>query len=180
MGRTDPGFLVVGHLDKPHGIRGELVVSLHTDHPDRTFVPGAVVQLADASGDAPDPALPPLCLESARPFRRGLIVAFDGIETRTEAEVLRGRYLLLARTEIAPLEEGEVFHHQLLGMEVVTVEGEAVGEVAWVHDLIPTVLLEVQGEERELMIPFRPEIVVQVDAGRRRIVVDPPEGLLDL
>jgi ribosomal 30S subunit maturation factor RimM len=60
------------------------------------------------------------------------------------------------------------------------VEGEAVGEVAWVHDLIPTVLLEVQGEERELMIPFRPEIVVEEDARRRRIVVDPPEGLLDL
>ena len=180
MGRRDPGFLVVGHLTKPHGIDGEITVKPLTDHPEGTFAPGVVLFVADASGQNPDPALPPLTVVRGRHVRTGVIVDFKGIESRNEAEVLRGRYLLRDIADVEPLAEGEVFQYQLLGMEVVTVDGMVLGTVREVYDLAPVELLEVRGDGRETMIPFRKEIVREVDAVARRIVVDPPVGLLDL
>jgi 16S rRNA processing protein RimM len=180
VGPTDPGFLVVGHLTKPHGIYGEILVKPLTDHPEGTFAPGVVLFLADTSGQNPDPALPPLTVAAARHVRTGVITEFKGIDSRNEAEALRGRYLLRDIAQVAPLEEGEVFLHQLVGMEVVTVDGTSLGTVREVYDLAPAELLEVRGGDRETMIPFRKEIVRDVDPEARRIVVDPPEGLLDL
>ncbi len=180
MGRVDPGFLVVGHLAKAHGIYGELYVWPLTDHPEGTFTPGVVLRLGDAEGREPDPDLPPLRVASARPFRDGWLVAFGGVESRSDAEVLRGRYLMRPMDEVEPLEEGEVFYHQLLGSHVYTVDGTFLGSVAEVYELAPADLLEVRGEGHTYMIPFRAEVVVEVDPERGRIVVDPPDGLLDL
>jgi 16S rRNA processing protein RimM len=73
-----------------------------------------------------------------------------------------------------------VFYHQLLGMEVVTKQGTRLGEIAEVYELRPAPMLEVRGPEGEIMIPFLSHIVVEVDRDGRRMVVDPPEGLLDL
>ncbi len=180
MGRTDPGFLVVGHLARAHGIRGELFVQPLTDHPEGTFAPGVVLLPGDGDGREPDPDVPPLRVVAVRPFQDGFLVTFDGVETRSEAEVLRGRYVLRSLDDLEPLEEGELFYHQILGCEVFTVEGVALGRVAEVYDLAPSELLEVQGDGRTYMIPFRKEIVVEVDREGRRLVVDPPEGLLEL
>lgn len=178
--RAEPLHLVVGHLTKPHGTKGELYVLSLTDHPEETYVPGVVLSLGKAEDDEPDPDLPPLRIREARPVRDGFLVAFHGVEDRTEAEALRGHYAFRALAELRPLEEGEVFHHQLLGMEVYTVAGEHLGRVREVYELSPSDLLEVQGTERAHMIPFRDGIVVEVDAAGGRLVVDPPEGLLDL
>lgn len=180
MGRNDPGYLAVGHLAKAHGIHGEFVVSPLTDHPEGSFAPGVVLRLSDISGDRLDPDLPPLRIDQARPFKDGYLVSFGGVESRNEAEALRGRYLLRARDELEPLAEGEVFLHDLPGLEVVTVEGRVLGRVREVYELQPSDLLEVRGDDGEFMIPFRNEIVVEVDLDAGRLVVDPPEGLLDL
>jgi 16S rRNA processing protein RimM len=180
MGRRDPGFLAVGFLSKAHGLKGEIVVETLTDHPEGTFVPGVVVRLADSSGRVPDADLPPLRIQAARPFKQGYIVAFGGVESRNEAEALRGRYLLRDVSELEPPSEGEFFYHQLLGLEVFTRDGTALGRIREVYELSPVDILEVRGEGRETMIPFRDEIVVEVDLENGRMVVDPPEGLLDL
>jgi 16S rRNA processing protein RimM len=180
MGRRDPSHLVVGHLARPHGITGELYVSLLTDHPERAFAPGVILLLGEPDSDVPDPDLPPLRVSEVRPFQRGLLVRFGGVDDRSQAEVLRGRYLYQAIGDVAPLEEGEVFYHQLLDMEVVTVDGTPVGTIAEVFELGPVDLLEVRGDRGVVMVPYRPEIVVEVDVDEGRMVVDPPEGLLDL
>jgi 16S rRNA processing protein RimM len=180
MGRTDPAFLVVGHVQKPHGIKGEVFVSPLTDHPDGTFVPGVVVVLEDAEGGAPGPGAPALSIALARPFKGGFLVSFVGIETRSAAETLKGRYLLRAVEELEPLAEGEIFYHQLLGMAVETTDGVWLGEVVEVYELAPSDMLDVRGSGKEYMIPFREGVVVEVDRDGRRLVIDPPEGLLDL
>lgn len=180
MARRDPGHLVVGHLNKPHGIRGEFFVWPLTDHPESTFAPGVVLWLGEADSDEPNYDLPPLRVESVRPFQKGLLVRFGGVEDRNQAEVLRGRYLLRPVEELEPLADDEFFHHQLLGMMVVTVDGEEVGVVDQVFELEPADLLEVRGPGGSLMIPFRPEIVREVDVEEARLVIDPPDGLLDL
>jgi 16S rRNA processing protein RimM len=180
MGRDDPRFLVVGHLNKPHGTKGEIFVWPLTDHPEGIYAPGVVVRMGPEEADEPDPDMPPLRIESARPFRRGYLVHFGGVTDRFQAEALRGRYLFEDINALEPLEEGEVFYHQLLGMEVYTTSGERVGEIKEVYELRPADLLEVRREKDTLMIPFLDHIVVNVDAEAGRMTIDPPEGLLDL
>lgn len=180
MGREDPRYLVVGHLNKPHGIRGEMLVSPLTDHPESVYAPGVVFLLGEEDADEPNPDLPPLRVVASRPFRRGLLVRFGGVDDRNQAELLRGRYLFRAIEELEPLREGEVYYHQLIGMDVVTVEGADVGRVTEIYEMQPAHMLEVSGAHGQAMIPFLAHVVVEVDIERGRVVVDPPEGLLDL
>lgn len=180
MGRPDPAFLIVGHLNKAHGTKGEVFAWPLTDYPERVYEPGTVFRVGAPDGDEPDPDAPPLRLTSVRPFKRGYLVAFAGVHDRNDAEALQGRYLFREADALEPLAEGEVFYHQLLGMEVVTKSGERLGKIREVYELRPADLLEIEGPRGEIMIPFIQEIVVEVDAEAGRMVVDPPEGLLDL
>jgi 16S rRNA processing protein RimM len=177
----DPPFVVVGHVTRPHGTKGEFFIWSLTDRPESTFVPGIRIRVADASGQEPDPLFPPLEVEEARPFRKGYLVRFLGVEDRTRGEILRGRYLLRSFEETEPLDEGELFYHQLLGLTVHTPDGSEVGRVLEVYDLRPVDLLEVsRGRDDSILIPFTREIVVEWDLEKGRLVVNPPEGLLDL
>lgn len=180
MADRDPPFLVVGHLNKPHGTRGEFFVWPLTDREDTTFVPGNQLLVSDERGERPDERLPALTVESVRPFRNGQLVRFEGVGSRNEADLLRNRYLLIPFSRAEPLEEGDVFYHQLLGMAVTTVDGVEVGTVTEVYELEPSDMLEVRGAERSLLIPFSRSVVHEIDLPNRRLVVDPPEGLLDL
>jgi 16S rRNA processing protein RimM len=180
MGRPDPSHLVVGHLSKPHGTKGELYVWPLTDYPERVFAPGVVLSLGEQDADGPSPDLPPLRVATVRPFQRGLLVQFGGVDDRNQAELLQGHYLFQAFADVAPLEEGEVFYHQLLDMEVVTLDGAPVGRVVEVYEMGPSDLLEVRGSAGLVMVPYRPEIVTEVDVQAGRLVIDPPDGLLEL
>ena len=180
MGRDGPRFLAVGHIVKPHGIKGEFLVLPLTDHPQSTYTPGVVLHLGNVDSVNPDPGLPDLKLEQVRPYRNGYIASAGGITDRNDAERLRGHYLFREVSELEPLGDGEFFHHQLLGMKVQTSMGTVVGEVSEVYELDPNDILCVQGHEGEIMIPFSKEIVLQVNADEKCIVIDPPDGLLDL
>lgn len=176
---AEPERLVVGQITKPHGNRGELLVWPLTDRPDEVFAPGRELVLGDEEGEA-DESAPTLQVEDAREFKRGLLLKLAGVDTRTEAEDLARRYLLVPLESLVPLGEGEVFYHQLLGALVETVEGEAIGTVREVYETAPAHLLEVEspGGHRHL-IPFTERVVRSVEPGSR-VVVDPPEGLLEL
>ena len=178
--RSDPRHLVVGHLAKAHGIKGELYVQPLTDHPEETYAPGVVLSFGGRTDNGPNPDLPPLRIEASRPFRKGYLVSFQGVEDRNQAEALRGGYVYREASEVEPPAEGELFHHELVGMEVFLRGGERLGEVSHLFELQPADLLEVRGDHKEYLIPFLDWIVVEVDAEGRRLVVDPPEGLLDL
>ena len=180
MGRDGPRFLAVGHIVKPHGIKGEFLVLPLTDHPQSTYRPGVVLHLGSVDSANPDPGLPDLKLEQVRPYRNGYIASAGGITDRNDAERLRGHYLFREVSALEPLGDGEFFYHQLLGMKVQTKIGTVVGEVTEVYELDPNDILCVQGHEGEIMIPFSKEIVLQVNADEKCIVIDPPDGLLDL
>ena len=180
MGRDGPRFLAVGHIVKPHGIKGEFLVLPLTDHPQSTYRPGVMLHLGSVDSANPDPGLPDLKLEQVRPYRNGYIASAGGITDRNDAERLRGHYLFREVSALEPLGDGEFFYHQLLGMKVQTNIGTVVGEVTEVYELDPNDILCVQGHEGEIMIPFSKEIVLQVNADEKCIVIDPPDGLLDL
>lgn len=178
--RALPEHLVVGHITKAHGTKGELFVWPLTDHPDEVFAPGSELLLGNEHGEV-DPTAPRVIVESVRPFKRGLLVKLERFDSREDTDELAQRYVLLPTDAVPPLEEGEVFYHDLLGMSVVTVSGEVVGRVREVFETDPHHLLEVKSDAGKLhLIPFAERIVREVDVSARKIVIDPPEGLLEL
>lgn len=115
--------LVVGRVTRPHGVRGEVSVEVRTDDPDLRFSVGRVM--------ATDPAAAgPLTVESVRWHSGRLLIRFDGIADRTQAEELRGTWLTLDSAEAGPTGDPDEFHdHELIGLAVVTTSGEPVGRV---------------------------------------------------
>jgi 16S rRNA processing protein RimM len=180
MGKTEaPKNLVVGHLNKAHGTKGEIFIWPLTDHPESTFAPGVDLYLGDVNGDLPtDPST--LRIESSRAYRRGFLVRFEGVHDRSGMVGLLDRYVMRAMDQIAELAEGETFYHDLLGMKVFTVEGECLGEVVEVYELRPADLLEIRGPERTFMVPFISQMIQSVSVADNRIVLDPPTGLLEV
>jgi 16S rRNA processing protein RimM len=175
-----PEHLIVGHISKPHGTRGELFVWPLSDRPGTLFDAGESLLIGDADGTIPA-SFETIAIERSRPFKRGFLVKLEGRDDRSAVEPLAGQYIWAPVSGLSPLEEGEVFYHELLGAEVVTREGEAVGVVREVFETEPAHLLEVRGADgKTRLIPFSERIVRDVDVAARRIVVDPPPGLLDL
>ena len=174
----EDGFLIVGAVQKPHGIKGELFVRVETDHPDAVFTPGRVLQLGDGRG-RPDGGT--LTIERARPFKGGLLVKAAGFAGRDESiEALRGRSLLIPASEAAPLGEDETFVHHLIGLRVVSA-GETIGAVRDVYEAPAGWYLGVEREgKKELLLPFVREMVKRVDPAEGVVEVEVPAGLLEL
>ena len=177
--RATPHVLVVGHINKPHGTKGEVFVWTLTDHPESIFAPGVVLLLGDDKGRVQE-GEPTLRIETSRPFRKGFLVRFEGSSTRNHSEELRDFYLLRATDELEGREEDELFYHELLNLDVVTVDGTELGRIREVYELRPAHMLEVHGPSRSHMIPFLKDIVVGVDLEAGVLTIDPPEGLLDV
>jgi 16S rRNA processing protein RimM len=179
-GAPTPEHLVVGHIAKPHGTKGEVFVWPLTDSPVEVFEPAATLLLADADGRLGERPRS-LVVETARPFKRGMLVRFEGFADRNAVAALHGRYLLMESERVRPLEEGELFYHQLLGARVELADGSLVGTVREVYETEPAHLLEVTSPEgKQHLIPFLATVVTEVDAAARRLVIDPPAGLLEL
>lgn len=163
---------VIGRVIKPHGIRGEVVVESLSDVPGR-FDPGVVVALGDDLHT----------IASSRPHAGRLLVAFEGLSDRNAAETLRGRSVTAGSRE---LDDQDVYYvHELVGLDVVTADGQWMGEVAGVRDLPAAAgydLLEVDRDGVLWLLPSDDglvEVATNADTGEDLLlVVDPPAGLL--
>ena len=168
-------LLVVGRLGRPHGVRGEITVQVLTDEPDERLAVGSVLATEPASAG-------PLTVQTARWHSGRLLLTVDGVADRSGAESLRG-VLLHADVDPdqRPQDPEEFYDRQLVGLSVVTVDGLIVGEVAEVIHLPAQDMLAVRREGRpEALVPLVASIVPEVDLAGRRVVIDPPPGLLDL
>ncbi len=171
-------YAVVGLIRNAQGIRGEVVVELLTDAPDVIFASGARVLMGDARGNVRD-GTPPLLVESSRPFKGGLMVAFEGTGDRNAAELLRGRYLLVPFSELTPPDDDEIYLHDLPGMRVELDTGERVGEVKSFYELPQGLTLDVLTPGGSVLVPFRAEVIESTDSIARVIVVRSALGLFE-
>jgi 16S rRNA processing protein RimM len=175
-----PEHLIVGHVTKPHGTKGELFIWPLTDQPDEVFADGESMLVGGAEG-APGETSVTLEVERTRPFKRGLLVKFVKHDDRNAVEQFAGQYLWVPTAKLRPLAEGEIYYHQLIDMEVVTVEDQVVGRVQAVFETAPAHLLEIRTADGELkLVPFAERIVKNIDVAAGRIVIAPPAGLLDI
>jgi 16S rRNA processing protein RimM len=167
----EPDLVVVGRIGRPQGIKGEVTVEVRTDDPASRFADGATL-LTDTGS---------LTVAHARDHSGKLVVLFDGVHDRTGAEQLRGTVLRVdARTLPALADEDEYYDSQLVGLQAELPDGGLLGPVTDVLHLPHGDVLVVAGADRELLVPFVRAMVPTVDLEGRRLVVDPPPGLLDL
>lgn len=174
-----PEWVIVGRVRKVHGLQGELVVEPITDRPDAIFASGRRVVAGTHEGTISRDRRE-LTVRSARPFKGGYIVDFEGIDSREEAEKWRARFLLVPGAELPPLAPDEVFIHELYGMRVLLPDDAPLGVVEAVYELPQGLGLDVKRDAGgTVIIPWRDEVIARVDREARVLVVEPPEGLLD-
>jgi len=170
---------VVGRVRRSHGIRGELVVEALTDAPDAIFASGRRVFAGTKTGELAKDRRELRVIQST-PFKGGLIVAFEGITDKTSADAWRERYFLVPEDEVQPPGDDELFIHELVGMRVERLSGEAVGTVKQVLEFPQGLMLDIQDQQKKsFLLPFNDHTVKEVDSENRLIRVDPIEGLLD-
>jgi len=165
---------VVGRIGRPHGVRGEVTVEVRSDDPDLRFYVGAVLATDPASRG-------PLTVTGKRWHRDVLLLTIEGIHSREDAETLRNTELLVDIADLPELEDPDSFYdHQLVGLTARLTDESELGEVTAVRHEGADLLVVRRPEGGDLLIPFAAAIVPTVDLAGGFLVVDPPEGLLEL
>jgi 16S rRNA processing protein RimM len=177
--------VTVGVVVRPFGIRGELKVRSETDFPEVRFQPGARLHWwlppkpePDDAEPAPTRKRPPrtqqpqaCVVKSARWHGEHLVIQLEGIDTRDQAEALRGAWLLIPPEERMPLEEGQYYIDDLIGMEVFTESGERIGKLKHVRRGAAYDFYDIGA----YTIPAVEEYILEVDVPNKRMVVRLPE-----
>jgi 16S rRNA processing protein RimM len=169
-------MVVVGRFRKPHGLKGDCTLFPLTDTPESVFAPGREVWLVDLGGET---VAGPFTVERSRSYHREWLVKFAGVESREALDPFRGLLLGIPQEALGPLADDEVYLHELDGFSVRLADDTPLGLVSAVYELPAGLMIEVQGPRREFLLPYKKEFVQQVDRVGRRLVVSPPEGLLD-
>lgn len=170
--------LVVGRVVKAHGITGEIVVEVRTDDPDARFAPGVALR-----GRARGGSERPFTVESVREHGGRLLVRLTGVADRNSADELRGTVFVVDTADLPAIDDPDEFYdHELEGLRMVCADGTPVGKVSEVLHTAAGELLAVTADAdgREVLVPFVSAIVTSVSREDATIVIDPPDGLLDL
>lgn len=173
--RSLPEKILVGRLLRPHGLRGEIKVEIHSDYPER-FEPGS-----ELIATLPRRPAQRLRVRLFRLVRGGGLVAFKGYETRDQAEELRGARLEIERSRVPKAPPGSFYHYELEGCHCFDEEHGELGQVTDVIEDGGGHLLQLsRGGDHQLLVPFVKAFLVQVDIEEGRIDLRLPEGLVEI
>lgn len=169
------GYLVVGQITSAHGLRGEMSVELHTDFPER-FQAGTTLYMGDE--------LQPIEIQHARPHKANMLLRFHNVETRDEAERMRGIWLYIEEEDAAPLEDDTYWIHDIIGLQVVSDDGRELGRISDVMSTGANDVYVIQpapgvNRDRELLLPAVADVIQKVDLETGSMVVTLIPGLLD-
>lgn len=168
--------VVIGRVVKPHGLTGEVVVDVLTDFP-RRFSEGLRVRVSGSAHEVREAR--DVRIAAVRPHQGRILLTFEGISDLASAEALRNAELSVSAQDVVPRPPGFVYHWEIEGAEAVDASGLRLGRVVELQDVAgrPLLVLETPRGTRE--VPFTAPIVVSVDVAGKRVVLDPPAGLLD-
>ena len=167
-------MVLVGRIARPHGHRGQVIVDAATDFPDERFAAGAILHTL-RDGQPGTVTIAAMRMHQGRP-----VLTLRGIETMDEAESLAGLELRVPESELARLPEGTYYEHDLIGCRLVTTDGREVGTVRTIEGGGGMIRLVAGSGRGEIQVPLVHEICVAIDVVRKQIVIDPPDGLLDV
>ena len=165
----EPVFLAVGKLRRAHGLHGEIIMEILTDFPER-LVPGKRLYFDE-------PHLSHV-IRSIRRHHQGVLIAFEGVETVETARGLTNRFVFVRSDQLPSLPEGEYYHHQLLGLEVVYESGCRLGILSEILETgANDVYLVERDDGSELLLPGTDKVILSVDLPLRQIRVRPPDWI---
>ena len=170
-GASEPEFLIVGQVIRPHGVRGEMKVKAITAYPER---------LTHLSKVYIGPDYKPYRLKRVRPHQQGIILLVEGINTREEADLLRRDMVHIHISDAVPLEEGEYYLFQLEGIRVITDTGSELGTfTGFLETGANDVYIITTPDGKEILLPAIPEVIQNVDLEQRIMTVHLLDGLID-
>lgn len=166
---------VVGRVARPHGLRGQVIVNPETDFPEERFQPGAEL-FVNRGGVAESITITTVRFQQQRP-----VIGFRGIDDMNAAATFAGAELRVPIDRLAVLPPDTFYRHDLIGCAVETSAGAVVGQVEDVEGTMGGSRLVVKTSGGvEVLVPLVAEICTAIDPAAKRIVIDPPEGLLEL
>jgi len=161
-------FIVVGQAIAPWGVRGEIKVEVMTDFPDR-FSPQEEVYINGR----------PMTIERCRWHKGKVILKLATIDSVEAAEELRGRFLEVPLSKLRPLPEDHYYRFQLIGLDVLTTEGETLGQISQILPTGSNDVYVVPTKDGEVLIPAIDDVVKSVDLEKGCIVIEIIEGLFE-
>jgi 16S rRNA processing protein RimM len=167
----EPVFLAVGRLRRPHGVRGEILMDILTDFPER-LRPG-ITLYAGSEHQA-------LHLTHCRWHSKALLMSFEGYHTPEDVGELRNRILYVSAADRPPLPEGEYYHHQLIGLQIVDEAGKSLGRLTEILETGANDVLVVRPPVgAEILLPLIDPVVLKIDLERQEILVRLLPGILN-
>jgi len=172
-GGEQADLVVIGTVRRAHGVRGELLVTPHTDDPSR-FALLREVRLLLPDGQRRD-----VNVTGARVSNKGVLLRVAEIADRTAAEQIVGADIVISREQCLPLPPDSYYIFELVGMAVRTTDGRLLGTLQEVVDFPANDVWVVRDGQREYLLPAVKEVIKQVDRQQRVIVIEPIAGLVD-
>jgi 16S rRNA processing protein RimM len=180
---VDASYIAIARIARTRGNRGEVLADLYTDNPERLDDLDEVWLEFDGGGQqkAAGSARKKLKkLEDVWDHKGRKVLKFEGVDTISDAEEWVGCWVMIPADKAMELPEGTYFNHDLIGCAVSGLDGTLVGTVSEVLNIADNTQLVVRGGGREYLIPAVKSICVEVSIPDKRIIIDPPEGLMDL
>jgi 16S rRNA processing protein RimM len=168
----EPVFVVIGKFRRPHGIRGEIIMTVLTDFPE-LLVPGQTVYASERYH--------PYRIKEVRWHGADLLVSLQELPDRTAVEIFRNVMVYMKAEELPTLSEGEYFLHQLVGLEVHTDQDQHLGRIKEILITGANDVYLIESEEgKEILLPVIEEVVLEIDQEKGIVLVHILPGLLDL
>jgi 16S rRNA processing protein RimM len=165
----EPVFLVIGFFGRPHGVQGEIQFHILSDFPER-IVPGKVVYLGARRQAA--------TVARVRAHGDKLLLVVEGYADRDRAALLRNETVYVRGEDVPPLAEGEFYHHELIGLAVVSDEGEPLGILAEILETGANDVFVVRGADGgELLLPSTGQVVKEINPAAGTITIHLIAGL---
>jgi 16S rRNA processing protein RimM len=166
----EPLYLSVGFLRRPHGVKGEIIMDLHTDYPER-LRKGRTLFVGDDHR--------PMKLDAVRPHANGVLVKFKDVDTPEGAGQFRNQWVYAAMKDLPSLPEGQHYQHELLGIAVVDEDGKSLGSLVEIVETGANDVYVVRDEAgKEILLPNIPAVVLDLDFDQRTMRVHLLDGLV--
>jgi len=163
-------WFIIGQIVNTQGHKGEVRVIPLTDFPERFY------DLEKVFLDLPE-GLQEVELEKVRFHKQFVILKLAGLETMDQAETLKNVYLKIKPEQAVTLPEGHYFIRDIIGLEVVTLQGETIGKIANVLQITANDVYVVKKGSQEILLPAIKDVIKEIDLTKKKMWINPLEGL---
>jgi 16S rRNA processing protein RimM len=165
----EPVYLVIGYLRRSHGVRGEIIMDLHTDFPQR-IKPGRKVLVGEKYQQ--------LTLDTVRPHAESLLISFRGVDTSEDVSKFRNQWVYVKAIEVPPLPEGQHYQYELIDLDVVDENGDSLGKLVEILETGANDVYIVRDDSgKEILLPAIPSVILDLNMDSRIMKVHLLEGL---